>query len=79
MDVKPGIKTTEFVIAIIGSVLMVGVTAGFWTNADVQAFVQALTEAAQSVAVLAATATPLIGAAVMVWKYISSRTELKKK
>jgi hypothetical protein len=75
---KSGIKTTEFYVALVGSLLMVGVTAGFWTSAEVQSFVDALSNAAQAIAVLVATAGPIVGAIMLAWKYIAERTGLKK-
>ena len=75
---KSGFKTTEFYITLIGAVLMVGVTAGFWSSEQVQAFVDALGTTAQAVAVLVTAGAPIVGAIVLAWKYIAERTGLKK-
>lgn len=67
---KPGYQTTEFWLALVAQAVPLAVLFGVIPHADQPAVTSGLTEAVQNVAAV-------IGSAVMVWKYISSRTLVK--
>ena len=70
MNPKPAWQTTEFWIMVVTNVLTVLVLLGLVSAADRATLEGSLVKIAESVGVLA-------GNALVVWKYISSRTALK--
>jgi hypothetical protein len=62
-NVKPGIKTTEFWMTLINTLLMVGVAFGLVNQSEAES--------------LASLIAPLVAAIIPIVAYISSRTKVK--
>jgi len=68
---KPGIKTTEFWLALIAQLVPVLVIAGVLSPEEADTFNSAIVQ-------VAAAGVALASAVVPIWRYIESRTEVKK-
>lgn len=72
-EVKPGYKTTEFYIVIIGSVLSIAVAAGVLSGQEAQEITIASTEVINALTALAGALAPILGTVAYIW----SRTRVK--
>lgn len=72
-DVKPGWKTTEFLVVIVGSVLSILVGAGVLSGSEAQEITTATTEVINALAGLVAALAPIVGTVAYIW----SRTKVK--
>ncbi len=72
---KPGWKTTEFWLVVLGSLLTVAVAAGWITPEQSTQISDAAAQVIEAVAALVAALMPLISVVAYVW----SRTKVKTK
>ena len=72
MDIKPGWKTSEFLVTVLVAVGSIAVALGFAEQSQVDNIVQAVSSLAAAVAAVVAAVVPVV-------EYIKSRTAIKQR
>jgi len=75
--IKPGVKTTEFILTLLAQFLGVGVTLALLTSNQAQEILVATGSLVAAASVWLVAMSPLFAALGVLVKYIGARTQLK--